>query len=100
MSSDEFAPAIVALGVTAIGRMHAPPPAVLNGTGRDPVKSRREVYFDGVWHDSIVYDGQALQADSKISGPGIIEYDHACAVLPPNALATVDRYGNLLIDLS
>lgn len=100
VSSDEFAPAIVALGVTAIGRMHAPPPAVLNGTGRDPVKSRREVYFDGVWHDSIVYDGQALQADSKISGPGIIEYDHACAVLPPNALATVDRYGNLLIDLS
>jgi N-methylhydantoinase A len=99
VSSDVFAPAIVSLAVTAIGRMHAPPPSVLSGTDRNPEKSRRDVYFDGAWHPSIVYDGHALKVGTRIAGPSIVEYDHACAVLPPNVSAQADEYGNLIIDL-
>jgi len=58
------------------------------------------VYFDGEWQESMVYDGHALEASAKIAGPSIVEYEHACAVLPPNATAAVDQYGNLIIDLS
>lgn len=99
VSSDEFEPAIVSLAVTAMGRMHAPPPTLVGDTGESAEKGRREVYFDGAWHDSIVYNGHALAADTTINGPCVVEHDHACTVLPPNAVANADKYGNLIIDL-
>ena len=49
---------------------------------------------------STVYDGHALPPDATLAGPCIVEYEHACAVLPPNAVATVDSFGNLVIDIS
>lgn len=100
VSSDDFEPAIVSLAVTANGEMEMPPATIMTNSGNDPVKSKRQVYFAGSWHDSLVYDGHAIKEGSKIPGPSIIEYDHACTVLPPNANATVDSYGNLIIDLS
>ncbi|MBI2963198.1 MAG: hydantoinase/oxoprolinase family protein [Deltaproteobacteria bacterium] len=99
VSSDDFAPALVSLGVTAIGRTESPP-AVEIGAGGHPVKGEREIHFDRRWHTSTVYDGHALQPDATLAGPCIVEYEHACAVLPPNAVATVDSFGNLIIDIS
>jgi N-methylhydantoinase A len=99
VSSDDFAPALVSLGVTAIGRTESPP-AVEIGGGGNPVKGERRIYFDRQWQVSTVYDGHALQPDATLAGPCIVEYEHACAVLPPNAVATVDDFGNLIIDIS
>jgi N-methylhydantoinase A len=99
VSSDDFAPALVSLGVAAIGRTESPP-AVEIGGGGDPVKGERPIYFDREWHVSQVYDGHALPPDATLAGPCIVEYEHACAVLPPNAVATVDSFGNLIIDIS
>ena len=99
VSSDDFAPALVSLGVTAIGRTESPP-AVEIGGGDNPVKGERRIYFDGRWHTSTVYDGHALRPQAALAGPCIVEYEHACAVLPPNVVATVDNYGNLIIDIS
>jgi N-methylhydantoinase A len=99
VSSDDFAPALVSLGVTAIGRTESPP-AVEIGGGEKPVKGERRIYFDGRWHPSTVYDGHALRQQAALAGPCIVEYEHACAVLPPNVVATVDSYGNLIIDIS
>ena len=100
VSSDDFEPAIVSLAVTATGKMEMPPAVVSAESDKDPKKSTRQVYFNGEWHDSVVYDGHALREGVEVPGPSIIEYDHACTVLPPNANATVDKYGNLIIDLS
>ncbi|MBM4229094.1 MAG: hydantoinase/oxoprolinase family protein, partial [Gammaproteobacteria bacterium] len=100
VSSNDFAPALVALGVTAIGKMATPPPMPAGASGGDPVKGQRQIYFNGAWHPSTVYDGHALKTDASVAGPCIVEYEHACAVLPPNAVATVDTYGNLIIDIS
>lgn len=99
VSSDDFEPAIVSLAVTASGKMEMPPAVESGKTDKDPKKSTRQVYFNGEWHDSVVYDGHALREGVAVPGPSIIEYDHACTVLPPNAEATVDTYGNLIIDL-
>ena len=99
VSSDDFAPALVSLGVTAIGRTESPP-AVEIGGGGNPVKGERRIYFNREWHVSTVYDGHALPPDATLAGPCIVEYEHACAVLPPNAVATVDSFGNLIIDIS
>lgn len=100
VSSDDFEPSLVSLGVTAVGKTARPPAAVTAASGAEPIKSRREVYFDGEWHESNIYDGHALAADAEVDGPCIVEFEHACAVLPPNARGKTDQYGNLLIDLS
>ena len=100
VSSSDFAPAFVSVGVTAIGRMDAPPAVNVGGNGKPPIKGERSIYFNQQWHASKVYDGHALTPAVSVSGPCIVEYEHACAVLPPNAIATVDTYGNLIIDIS
>ena len=100
VSSDDFAPAIVSLGVTVVGKIARPPVQQIDVAGREPIKGQRQVYFDRAWHASNIYDGHALAAGATVEGPCIVEYEHACAVLPPNAAGTVDAYGNMMISLS
>lgn len=100
VSSDDFAPAIVSLGVTVVGKTARPPVRKIDAAGRQPIKGQRQVYFDRAWHESNIYDGHALGEGAKVQGPCIVEFEHACAVLPPNAAGTVDAYGNMMIDLS
>lgn len=100
VSSDDFAPAIVSLGVTAVGRTARPVVQAVTASGGEAVKGQRQVYFDGAWHESNIYNGAALAAGASVAGPSIVEFDHACAVLPPGAEATIDNYGNLLIDIA
>jgi N-methylhydantoinase A len=100
VSSNDFAPAFVSLGVTGTGRTESPPAVEVGGSGGEPVKGERKIYFNREWHQSKVYDGHALKPGSSIAGPCIVEYEHACAVLPPNAVGAVDNFGNLVIDIS
>ena len=100
VSSDDFAPALVSLGVTVTGKMEAPPAVEVGAQGGDPVKGERQIWFNQAWHTSKVYNGHALAPAASVAGPCIVEYEHACAVLPPNAVATVDKFGNLVIDIS
>ncbi len=100
VSSLDFDPAFVSLSVTATGRMDVPILQPIGSTRKDIVKSEREIYFEGAWHKSTVYDGHAIGEGTQVEGPAIVEYKHACAVLPPNSTAKVDRYGNLIIDIS
>jgi N-methylhydantoinase A len=100
VSSDDFAPAFVSFGVTAIGRMDSPPPVdLVNATEGDAVKTVRDVYFDGQWTQCKVYDGEVLGTQHRIQGPAIIEYEHACTVMPPNTHAHVNAMGALVIDI-
>ena len=101
VSSDEFAPAFVSLGVTGIGRM-ASPPAERNGgahSSGDARKGDRRVYFAGEWIRSAIYDGERLATGANVAGPAIVEYAHACATLPPGTRGTVDAFRNLVIDI-
>ena len=100
VSSDEFEPAFVSLGVTATGKMEMPPSAAAKTRDGEAVKGERQVYFDGEWHACKIYDGHGLTDGTEVPGPAIIEHDHACTVLPPNANAKADALGNLIIDLT
>ena len=61
----------------------------------------REVYFgpnDG-FQDTKIYDRNAMSAGSEFDGPAIVtEYDSTILV-PPSSKATVDEFGNLIINL-
>jgi N-methylhydantoinase A len=100
VSSEDFAPTFVSFGVTAIGRMEDPPAVeIAQSSGEEILKGQRDVYFDGEWTSCNVYDGEALGARHEITGPAIIEYEHACTVLPPKTRAHVNTTGSLVIDI-
>ena len=69
------------------------------GAGRSALKGRREVDFDAHGRlASAVYERDRLRPGAAVSGPAIIEEPAATTVLFPGQRATVDAYGNLMIE--
>jgi N-methylhydantoinase A len=100
VSSSDFEPAIVSLSVTATGATVTPPLfEKAEGSSAEKVKGTRQVYFAGEWAETEIFDGEALSSGDKITGPAIVEYNDACAVLPPTTHASVDDMQNLVIEL-
>jgi N-methylhydantoinase A len=100
VSSGDFQPALVSLCVTAAGTTVSPPPAEKeSGASKDVANGARQVYFNGKWEETKVLRGEALSTGDKFAGPAIVEYDDACAVLPPATSASVDEMHNLVIEL-
>jgi N-methylhydantoinase A len=95
VASEDFAPAFVSIAVTAIGKFDT-----RNKSLEESMKSSRDVYFDGKWSRCSVYAGESIPVDTKISGPAIIEFAHACAVIPATAVAVTNANGHLVISLS
>jgi N-methylhydantoinase A len=55
-------------------------------------------YYEQEWHDAMIYARDKLGAGTVVPGPAIIvEMDSTTLVLPGHA-ATVDQFGNLLIN--
>ncbi|MBI3092001.1 MAG: hydantoinase/oxoprolinase family protein [Candidatus Tectomicrobia bacterium] len=61
------------------------------------LRGSRRAYFDGEFHDTPIYSGEALRFGHEISGPAVIERMGDTIVLPVASLARVDAYGNLSI---
>nr|WP_298412595.1 hydantoinase/oxoprolinase family protein [uncultured Halomonas sp.] len=61
--------------------------------------TRREVFFDGEWHDTPVYDRTALQPGFELKGPAIIEQLDSTTVVPLNTLASIDEWKNIRIQV-
>ena len=98
VSSPSFTVEFVSVGLTATGRVKAAQQfEVRERDGSDPHTGARQVYFDGDWHDTPVYDGDRLGPDVRIDGPAIVEYPHSGTVLPPRTSAVVDKRDNLII---
>ncbi len=62
-----------------------------------PEHQIRQVFFDGQWHDTPIFDRLALPVDWSIDGPAILEQADATIVVEPGFTATVDGQGNLII---
>lgn len=71
---------------------YAPSPA-----GNSSPKGRRRVYFEGSWHDSKIFEREALPANTTLNGPCIIEEASASTVVPPGMSAMLDELGNIVI---
>jgi len=68
----------------------------LEGAERPP----RPVHFPGVgWVKTKVFEREALPAGFALSGPAIIEGEESTALLPPGTRASIDPFGNLIIDV-
>lgn len=104
-ASPEFKVEIVTLSAKAIGpnpkgKMHE----IEVGATDDPkqaFKGLRQVYFDEYkdYRECKTYDRYKLQANNIMMGPVVIEQADTTIVIPPDVCATVDRYGNVIIDI-
>ena len=85
-------------------RVALPQPAVreLRAGGENPneaQKGRRRAYFDG-WCDCPVYDRGRLLCGNRLCGPAIIEQMDSTIVVHPGQEAFVDRFGNIVLELT
>ena len=105
VASEEFEPAFVSLGVTALGvvaghgvrDLQAVPASARKGDTGNVIKGERDVIFDGKAIRTALYDAAALRPGRRIEGPAIVEHEHSCTALAPASSAMVDAEGNLSI---
>lgn len=73
-----------------------------NGSAESGPKGSRDVYFDeiGDFAETPIYDRAGLDAGATIAGPAVIEQTDTTVLVPPNARARVDRYLNVIIEVS
>jgi N-methylhydantoinase A len=75
--------------------------ASLSAAAAEPGDSRRgtrEVFFEGEWHETAVYDRARLDAGTELATPAIVEDATATAVVDPGTAAHVDEYGNVVVE--
>ena len=92
---------LLTFNVAAVGTRHSVElPRLAAGTAPEPLE-RRGVVFDATSGpvETAVYDRDALVAGIEIEGPAIVGQVDATTLLPPESLARVDEYGNLLVEV-
>lgn len=80
--------------------VHLPVSNPAAGDGAQAVLKMRPIYFSGAWLDSTVYGRDLLVAGDTVSGPALITEYSSTTVLPPGCVATVDLYGNLIVEVN
>ncbi len=66
------------------------------------LKGTRKAYFPERkdFIETSVYDRYALGPEEKLEGPAIIEERESTVVVSPDSSCSVDRFGNVIIDVS
>ncbi len=96
---DNMPVAVVNLRTVVVGQRSGaalPQRAVRAASGVPVAASRRPVHFNA-WHDTPVYQRDALAPGMAFSGPAIVEQSDTTTVIEPDMVATVDAHGNLLV---
>lgn len=90
---------IVNLRVTAIGIMPKPKITAKTVKEHKPKPERyRDVFFEEDWIRTPIYARNKLKAGARIEGPAIIEDYDTTIVIPPDHVAIVDGYLNVVIE--
>jgi len=65
-------------------------------------KAIRKVYFEefNEYVDCPTFERLSLKANNVIIGPAIVEQMDSTTVIPPKQKATVDKFGNIIIDVT
>lgn len=61
-------------------------------------KDERQVYFQGHFLKTPIYERDLLPCQEILNGPAIIEESGATSVVPPGWMVRIDSYGNLLLN--
>jgi N-methylhydantoinase A len=55
-------------------------------------------YYEGEWHDAVIYDRDKMHSGVVVAGPAIVGEKDSTTVILPGYEARVDEIGNLLIN--
>jgi len=98
-ASRDQEPILRALRVKAIAVEEKPALPKRRRTSVRPKRiGKRRAYFDGAFVPAPLYAGPALQPGQSLRGPAIVEEPFTTIVVYPGQRATVDPYGNYLIE--
>jgi N-methylhydantoinase A len=61
------------------------------------IEREEDVYFDGDWRRTPIYERTRLRVGQVIEGPAVVVQLDATAVIEPGYRAEVDRYANIII---
>jgi len=67
-------------------------------TVADARKDRREVYFDGGWVETPIYDRELLPLGASFEGPAVLEQGDTTTVINPGQTCDIDEYGNAIVE--
>jgi 5-oxoprolinase (ATP-hydrolysing) len=88
------------LRVRAQGKASGLRKAAIEAADGPPVRvDRKPCYFEGGWRETAVYQMADLKAGHAIDGPAIIIQDTATIVVEPDCRATINRYGDIEIQV-
>jgi N-methylhydantoinase A len=68
------------------------------GEGAQDAIARRPIALNGTWHEAAVFQRDTLGAGQYIPGPAIVEQPDTTTVIPNGWVATVDQFGNLILE--
>jgi len=99
-TSENVAVNIVNLRVVVDGVAERPPIERVQGGGTPPHPTSRKVNFDGIrFVPCNVWQRDELPPNYRIEGPAIIEEAASTTVLPPGTSASLDEFGNIIIEI-
>ena len=90
---------MVGIRVKLTGILSKPPlPTINQGSRIEPMEWRKVAFGKGDWVDTPVYQRSDLEASIAISGPAVIEQMDSMILMFPDDKATVDVWGNLVLE--
>lgn len=92
-------PMVRGLRLSATGLVDPPTPPVLDAGPAPTPRSRRRVYTGGAWHETPVFDGDALRPGPTLAGPALVQWPFTTLVLGPGEVATTLETGDVLVEL-
>jgi N-methylhydantoinase A len=93
---------VVNLRIQAIGLIPKPDIAEVRREGsiKDALKEPRKVWFrDYDFVDTVIYERGKMPIGADFEGPAIIEQPDTTTVIPPESTCTIDKYGNIIINV-
>lgn len=90
---------IVNLRLSVKGASGADPDTTHTPEVADPVMGKRQVYFDGGWFDTTLYDRAKLPVDQVINGPAIVQEMSSTTIVEPGQTVRVDATGTMIIEV-
>jgi N-methylhydantoinase A len=69
------------------------------GDGSRALIGTRNVYFDGSFQETRIYDRELLRPGDTFAGPAIVSEYSSATVLPFGDVLRVDGLGNLVIEV-
>lgn len=94
---------IKSIRASIVGVRHKPDAhswANVNGTMTRALRGKRDVFFGDQFVPAAVYERAELPMGAEIEGPAILEQSDCTTALDPGSVARVDRFGNLIVEMS